>query len=145
MKPWVHAQISSKRFGGEPDDYIEIHNFFDESKAHVADMRHRIFLHNSFGIWLAERQFGTMRFTNGKWCRLPFILNSDGREVQVRDVGEQHVIDDLGHIPSLEQCIASMPLEEWMGGPPRGRKTVSLAERTQVMKTILERLSLEVD
>ena len=32
-KPWIHALSSAKRFGGVPEDYIEIHNLMDSSKA----------------------------------------------------------------------------------------------------------------
>lgn len=134
MKPWFHAKISAHKFGGKPEDYIEIHNFFDESKAGVADMRHRIFLHNTFGIWIAERTFGTV--IDGQ--RLPYILNSAGREVQVRDVGEQHVLDDLGTIPSLEKCISGLKLETWMGGPIRKRKVISLEDRLTTLEEVLE-------
>lgn len=134
MKPWKHAQISAHKFGGEPKDYIEIHNFFDESKAHVADMRHRIFLHNTFGIWLCERVFGTV--VDGQ--RLPYITNSAGVQVQVRDVGEQHVLDDLGTIPSLDKCIASLPLETWMGGPIRKRKVVTIGEKLKTLEELLD-------
>lgn len=139
MKPWVHAKISAKKFGGEPSDYIEIHNFFDESKAHVADMRHRIFLHNSFGVWIAERVFGTV--VEGK--RLPFIVNAAGHEVQVRDVGEQHVLDDLGTIPSLEKCIAGLALERWMGGPLRKKKIIRLDEKLVSLEQALDEMNVD--
>jgi len=31
--PLKHAEISCQKFGGRPNDYIAIHNWFDESKA----------------------------------------------------------------------------------------------------------------
>ena len=37
-------------------------------------------------------------------CHLP-----DGREVFVRDIAEQHVLEDLGHIPSLSDWLREMP------------------------------------
>ena len=75
-------------------------------------MRHRMLLHNSWGIYLCEKVFGTK------------FENSDGKTVQVRDVAEQHVLDDLGTIPSLDRCLGSMSLEQWMGGPIRKRKVL---------------------
>lgn len=39
--PLKHTQSSVKRFGGKPEDYLAIHNWFDESKAFLADFRHR--------------------------------------------------------------------------------------------------------
>jgi len=37
-----------------PEDYLKIHNWFDESKAHIADLRHRALRHHSSGIFLCE-------------------------------------------------------------------------------------------
>ncbi len=118
MKPYSHARISAKRFGGIPEDYLDIHTWFDHTKAHVADMRHRMLLHNSWGIWLSESIFGTIiQKPDGSFYRTSYIINSDGDQVQVRDVGEQHVLDDLGTIPTVDKCLSSMPLDQWMGGP----------------------------
>lgn len=136
MKPWIHAKITAHHCGGVPEDYIEIHNFFDESKGHVADMRHRIFLHNTFGIYIAERTFGTV--VNGQ--RLPYITNSDGKIIQVRDIGEQHVLDDLGTIPSLDKCIAGLKLETWMGGPIRKKKVIRIEDQLTTLEEVLDNM-----
>lgn len=116
MKPYLHATISAKRYGGKPEDYLEIHDFFDITKAHVPDMRHRAILHNSFGIFLLEKVFGTT------------MTNSDGRKVQVRDLGEQHVLEDLGTIPTLQDYLKHMSLEPWMGGPVKRKRYISLVD-----------------
>lgn len=104
MKPLHHANLSAKKYGGKPEDYLELHDFFDSSKAAVADVRHRAILHNAFGIFLLEKVFGT------------FITNSDGKRVNVRDIGEDHVIDDLGFIPTVEHWVKNMSIQPWMGG-----------------------------
>lgn len=105
MKPYIHATISVRRFGGKPEDYQEIHDFFDWSKIAYAHMKHRAILHNSFGIFLCEKIFGTT------------ITNSDGKEVSVRDVAEQHVIDDLGRIPTVQDWLEGLPMDKpWMRG-----------------------------
>lgn len=111
MKPYIHARNSARKHGGTPEDYIKIHDWFDQTKAHIADMRHRAILHNSFGIFLCEQVFGTN------------IVNSEGKTVSVRDLGEEHVIEDLGRIPSLAECIETMPLErmETLGMRKRNR------------------------
>jgi hypothetical protein len=44
------------------------------------------------------------------------LVNSDGRRVFVRDVCEQHVLEDLGFIPSLAECLKELPLRPWMAG-----------------------------
>ena len=59
MKPYYHAKKSVKKFGGKWNDYIVIHDWFDQTKAHIADSRHRSILHNAWGIFLCEQVFGT--------------------------------------------------------------------------------------
>lgn len=108
MKPHVHAKNSVRRWGGKPEDYQAIHDWFDQSKAAMPDMRHRAVLHSAFGIFLCEKQFGIT------------ITNSDGRVVSVRDIGEDHVVEDLGFIPTLERWLQHLPVEEWMLGSYRG-------------------------
>ena len=102
--PLVHAERSAKKWGGQPEDYLTIHQWFDATKGHLADNRHRVILHNSFGILLAEQVFG------------PSITNSSGRRVFVRDIGRQHVTEDLGFIPTLGECLQDLPISPWMAG-----------------------------
>lgn len=104
MKPFIHARSSAAKFGGVPEDYQKIHDWFDHSKMTLADVRHRAILHSSFGIYLAEEVFGT--------C----ITNSQGRQVSVRDIGEQHVMEDLGFIPTVERWLSGLKIEPWMNG-----------------------------
>lgn len=103
--PYHHAASSVKKWGGEIEDYLEIHNWFDASKAHLADFRHRALRHHSEGIFMAETIFGTT------------ITNSAGRVVPVRTIGEQHVREDLGRIPSLSDWLMTIKAEPWMYGP----------------------------
>lgn len=110
MKPYLHAKLSAKKHGGEPEDYQEIHDFIDSSKAAFADVQHRAILHSSFGIFLAERIFGTT------------ITNSAGKKVSVRDVAEEHVFQDMGFIPTIEKWLKHLPLEDWMFGRAAGKK-----------------------
>lgn len=107
MKPYAHAKNSAKKYGGKPEDYQAVHDFFDSSKSALADVRHRALLHSAWGIFLLERVFGTT------------ITNSEGRRVCVRDLGEDHVIEDLGFIPSAEHWLRNMRIEPWMGGQRR--------------------------
>lgn len=100
--PWHHALSSVKRLGGTPEAHLPVHEFFDSSKATLADWRHRAILHNSFGIFLAERLFG------------PTIDNGAGKPVPTRLIAEQHVREDLGWIPSVQDWIGHLPLKDWM-------------------------------
>ena len=44
--PWQHAISSSRKFGGSPVDYLEIHQWFDETKAWIGHSKHRMFRHH---------------------------------------------------------------------------------------------------
>jgi hypothetical protein len=65
---------------------------------------HRCVFHSAFGIYLIEELFGRT------------LVNSAGKEVMVRDVAEQHVLEDLGFIPSLSDWLREMPGQPWMAG-----------------------------
>ena len=98
-----HALSSVKLWGGTPEDYIAIHNWFDESKKVIADFRHRALRHHAEGIFMAETIFGST-------LTLP-----TGRIIPVRWVGEQHVREDLGFIPSFPDWVKAIRPERWMG------------------------------
>lgn len=103
MHTFYHAESSVKRFGGKPEDYQPVHDWFDATKETFADFRHRALRHHSQGIFEAERVFGTT------------ITNSDGREVPVRLIGEQHVREDCGgRIPTVSDWLANIVPREWM-------------------------------
>lgn len=112
--PMHHAESSARKYGGVPADYLPIHNWFDESKAHMGDVRHRALRHHSEGIFLCEAIFGVS------------LTNSDGRSVPVRFIGEQHVVEDLGRIPSVSDWLSEMPMKPWMG--PRSRLDVTVED-----------------
>lgn len=66
------------------------------------------------------------------------ITNSDGRVVSVRDVGEQHILEDYGgrFIPTPQDFLHGVPLEDWMlngrGEPPTSVKQLDAhARRTR--------------
>lgn len=104
MKPYIHAKNSVRKYGGKPEDYMAIHDFFDSSKIAYAKIQHRAILHNTFGIFLVEKIFGST------------IVNSDGRTISVRDIAEDHVVQDLGFIPTVEDWVDKIPVTDWMIG-----------------------------
>lgn len=116
MKPLVHAKNSVKKFGGDLEDYIDIHEFIDSSKAHVPDMRHRALLHSSFGCYITQEVFGVYR-TNG-----------DGKLFAVRDIAEQHILEDMGTIPTVQDYLEGMPMYPWLGGPVGMRRYERLVD-----------------
>ena len=101
--PYHHALSSARLWGGTADDYLLLHSWFDESKILTADFRHRALRHHAEGIFMAERFFG------------PTIAISTGRVVPLRLIGEQHVREDLGFIPSFADWARRIRPEPWMG------------------------------
>lgn len=114
MKPYLHAKVSVSKWGGKPEDYLKIHDWFDQTKSAHPDMRHRAILHNSMGCYIAEQVFGHN------------ITNSDGKLVSVRDIAEQHIIDDMGTIPTISDYLNGMPMYDWLGGKKREKKTINI-------------------
>ena len=102
--PVEHAQNSTRKFGGTLEDYLAMHRWFDESKAFFPDFRHPALRHHPEGIFLAERISGVT------------VRNSDGAEVAVRYLGEQHVKEDLGRIPTVQGWLTRIRPESWMYG-----------------------------
>lgn len=101
--PWHHSVSSAKRWGGKPEDYLPIHDWFDATKEQYADFRHRALRHHCYGIYECERTFGTT------------ITNSNGRRIPVRLIGEQHVTEDCGFIPTVSQWLGCIQPRPWMG------------------------------
>jgi len=101
-----HAVSSAKKWGGEPEDYQAIHDWFDASKEFWADFRHRALRHHTQGIFECERVFGHA------------IKISTGRMIPVRWVGEQHVQEDCGFIPTVADWFSNIKPQRWMGEPP---------------------------
>ena len=111
-----HALSSVRRWGGVADDYLALHQWFDESKKIIADPRHRALRHHAEGIFLLETTFGVT------------LTNSDGRTVPVRLIGEQHVTEDLGRIPSFADWARLIHPAPWiLRGNPLGAPAVDTA------------------
>lgn len=101
--PYHHSLSSVKKWGGEFDDFMPLHAWFDQSKEITADFRHRALRHHAEGVFMLETIFG------------PTITLSTGRVIPTRWVGEQHVREDLGCIPSFADWARAIRPEPWMG------------------------------
>ena len=118
MHPHHHALTSVKKWGGVVEDYTAIHDWFDATKEVFADARHRALRHHSQGIFEAERIFGRT------------IRNSDGVDVPVRYIGEQHVREDCGgRIPTVADWFRNIRIEMWMNRGYRDDVTESSPEQ----------------
>jgi len=104
LKPFLHARVTQRQFGGRQADYEAIHEFMDWPKSAHPDIRFRAIFHHSMGPYILEKVFGSQ------------IKNSDGKEVSVRDIVEQHIIDDLGFIPTVSKWLDGMPFYDWAAG-----------------------------
>ena len=100
-----HCKSSVKKWGGQLSDYQLIHDWFDETKAWIGHSKHRMFRHHSEGIFECEKVFGVS------------FVNSDGKTVYTRYVGEQHVKEDCNnYIPTAKEwvdMISSGKPKEW--------------------------------
>lgn len=112
MDAYKHAQLSARRYGGTPEDYIKIHQFLDSSKETYADHRHRAILHNTFGIGLALKLFGP-------------VLKISKKTVSVRIICENHITEDLGFIPTVQDWCENIRLSKWMMRDQSAKDTVA--------------------
>lgn len=113
MKPYLHGKIHAKKYGGVAEDYADIDDFIDSTKQAVPDVRHRAILHSAFGCFLVEKVFGRVR------------KNSSGKEYSPRDVAEDHILQDLGFIPTLEHYLKNMAIQPWMSGTAKSKRKIS--------------------
>jgi len=98
-----HAMGSVQKYGGKVEDYLAIHEWFDAPKEHIHDFRHRMFRHHSQGINTMVEVFG------------PSLTNSDGQTIPTQWIGEQHLLEDFGFIPSPRDWVSALVgTESWM-------------------------------
>lgn len=108
MNSWFHAKSAAHKWGGEPEDYLDIEEFIDSSKQVIGDHRHRSLYHHTLGVFLCEKIFGkTRKIEKGN----RFI------DVPVRLIAERHIEEDLGWLPSPSDYIQGMIYKPWMSGP----------------------------
>lgn len=129
MIPQIHAEASVKRFGGKPEDYIDIHQLMDSTKASFSNNAHRMITHNSwFTTVIIPKVFGEMR------------VNSDGRRYSTKDVAEYHCLEDfrMKFIPTIQDYLEHLDVQPWMNNGlsvPNRLKKVKY-ENLQELKTI---------
>lgn len=103
-----HAQSSARKWGGDAEDYLKIHELIDGSKRSFGDVRHRALLHNTWGVWICQEVFGPMLVIERK--------EGGEKRVPVREIAERHIEEDLGFIPSPGDWLQHMSIVTWMGG-----------------------------
>lgn len=103
MTPYKHALSSAALWGGAPEDYVAIHDWFDETKQYTGDWTHRALRHHAAGVQWAIEKFG-------------HSIPAGGRQVPVKAVAEQHVMEDCGRIPTVADWLGPLKEtpEKWM-------------------------------
>ncbi len=56
----------------------------------------------------------------------PTLKLSNGKEIPTRWVGEQHVMEDMGRIPSMQDWFENITPQPWMNKPQRLASEVQL-------------------
>jgi hypothetical protein len=104
MTPWHHAVSSAAKFGGNPEDYINIHEWFDETKSYTGDWTHRVLRHHAAGVQWCIEKFGQI------------IPLGNQRFVPVKLVAELHIEEDCGFIPTVAHWLGALRQkpEKWM-------------------------------
>jgi len=93
MSPYLHAKSSARKWAGVPEDYIALHQFFDETKQFTGDWTHRALRHHAQGIEESIKVFGHT------------ITNSLGQKIPTKVLAEQHVMEDCGFIPTIQDWL----------------------------------------
>lgn len=114
MTPWKHAESTANKWGGSPLDYINIHDWFDETKQFTGNWTHRVLRHHSVGIQWAIDKFGHV------------VINSNGQSIPVKLIAEQHVEEDCGFIPTPDDYLKHIKPEGWMLKVSKKSKEVDL-------------------
>ena len=122
-KPYKHAESSARQYEGSPEDYLAIHDLMDSSKGAIPSNIHRALTHTSWFLsTILEKIFGTN------------ITNSEGKLVSVRSIGEQHILEDFGFIPTPQDFFENCEYQDWMHGrglPP----SMKCMKKPREMKT----------
>lgn len=102
-----HAVSSVNAFGGAPEDYHELHRWMDRGRAGTDKLLHRMLAHHTQGIADAVALFGDV------------ITNSQGRQVPTSLLASQHIVEDLGFVPTLDHYIELLRCPRWASKPAR--------------------------
>lgn len=102
-----HSVSSVNSFGGAPEDYHELHRWMDRSRSGTDKLLHRMLAHHTQGIQDAVALFGDT------------ITNSKGRQVPTSLLAHQHVVEDLGFVPTLDHYIELLHCPRWASKPAR--------------------------
>ncbi len=84
-------------------DYLPVHQLLNATREVLADERYLRILHNAWGITMLMRILGTT-----------YVRPSDGVSLSLRPMLELHITKDMGHIPTLQECVEGIAIAPWM-------------------------------
>lgn len=116
--PLKHALSSAEKFGGNWSHYIHIHDWLDNTKQYTGNWTHRALRHHSAGVQEAISVFG----------HVVWIPTGDGpdKAVPVKVIAEQHIIEDCGFIPTVQDWLSCINPKPWMLKVPRVSEPVKV-------------------
>jgi hypothetical protein len=123
MIPYIHAELSAKRYGGKPEDYLDIHELMDSTKAAFPNNAHRMITHNSwFTTTIIPKVFGHIR------------TNSDGKKYNTKDVAEYHCLEDfrMRFIPTIQDYLEHIDIQPWMNNGMGVPNRLKIKEETNL-------------
>lgn len=102
-----HSISSANGYGGVPEDYHALHQWMDRGRTGTNRLMHRMLAHHTQGIADAVERFG------------PTITNSRGRQVPTSLLAEQHIVEDLGFVPTFEHYMELLQCPRWASRPAK--------------------------
>jgi hypothetical protein len=130
--PLIHSKSSVKRWGGNVEDYIELHELLDSPKATMNNNTSRMLTHN---IWFCYQIIPKIFGYN--------ITNSDGKSVDTVDIAMLHVSEDFKHrfIPTAQDYLKHLDVQPWMCN---GVKKVDNPDSIQAAIDLREKLKADL-
>lgn len=162
-----HALSSAEKFGGTPSDYIEIHEMMDSSKSAFGDNRHRAIFHTTLGCYYMQKMFGVdfdeienirnkyqlpekfvddlLKLMKHNRSQGVQIKNSEGKKVHVRDIAEQHILEDFRQkfIPTLSDFLSNMKLLPWMNNALSSINSIDM-DKEKIKKNKVSQINLKI-
>lgn len=126
--PLIHSKSSVKRWGGNVEDYLAIHELLDSPKVAMNNNTSRMLTHNTwFAYTIIPKVFGYN------------IVNSDGKSVDTVDIAMLHIAEDFRHrfIPTPQDYLQHMQIQPWMNN---GVKDIPGEEAKIIVKQLQEKL-----
>jgi hypothetical protein len=126
--PEIHSKSSVKRYGGKTRDYLPIHQLIDSPKSAWNSNTVRALTHQTWFVYeILPKVFGYN------------ITNSDGKSVDVVQVGLDHLAEDFRHkfIPTVGDYLKHLEIQPWMNNAVKDIDSEEAKNNLKLLKTNL--------